>query len=248
MPHHKGSFLITGVTSGIGEKLLKKIWQDGHTIDALVRNDTQGRALLLEYPERLNIYVCELRDADSVEKLAERVANNNYTHVVLNAGTASMGKIHETTPDALTEIFQVNLFSNLSFLRHLCPKLNKNAATVCLVSSLAARIPGNNYAAYGMSKASVSYLANALSLEYPNIRVLCAEIGGVNTPFHAKSRSGFDAEKFRSADATAQRLYRALTSNRQGNITLFPSWAAARLALVHFLPLILTIRRRLNAG
>lgn len=247
MPDHKGIFLITGVTSGIGKKLLKKIWQDGHTIDALVRNDAQRSALLLEYPERLNIYVCELRDAGSVEKLAEGVANNNYTHVVLNAGTARMGKIHETTPDGINEVFQVNLFSNMSLLRHLCPKLDKDRATVCLVSSLAAHMPGANYAAYGMSKSALTYLANALSIEYRNIRVLCAEIGGVNTPFHTKNKSGFDATKFRDADETAERIYRALTTKKRGTITLFTSWTVARLALIHLFPMILTFRRMFDA-
>ncbi|MBI1216655.1 MAG: SDR family NAD(P)-dependent oxidoreductase [Alphaproteobacteria bacterium] len=244
---HPEHFFITGATSGIGKVLAEQAWKNGHVITATVRTFQQREELSREFPDRMYLHVCDLKKSNDVEALALTLRGQNFSRVVLNAGYASLGKIHATPHTETLNMFQVNLFSNLSLLRSLAPALNRNAASVCLVSSLAARIPGRNYAAYGMTKASLSYLAGALAIEYPEINILCAEIGGIDTPFHAKAGSGFDISRFKDAEKTGKRLYRAIVAGKKGIVTLFPDWYVARWFLVHFSPLALRIQRTRHA-
>ena len=237
--HH---IFMTGLTSGIGEIVLKKALADGHSVMGIVRSEEQKKHLLVAYPERLTLYVADLRDGDSVLDIAHNLRSIRFSHILLNAGYAELGKLHEISEESIFDMFEANLVSHVMLLKNLLPSCLANDTKICIVSSMAARIPGSNYATYGMAKAALSYLVDALAFEYPKLRTLCVEIGGVATPFHTKAKSGFDLAHFKPQEETGKRLYQALLK-REGFTTLYLDWAVLRFVLIHFHGLIMRLGR-----
>ncbi|MDE3036933.1 MAG: SDR family oxidoreductase [Pseudomonadota bacterium] len=239
------TLFITGITSGIGQEVLRLALADGFRAVGVVRSEAQKQALLAAYPERLALHVADLRQRDSVYVVAEQVNGTAFSHILLNAGYAELGKLHEITHESMADMLEANLIGHTLLLKSLLPQCIPNRTRLCLVSSLAARMPGRNYATYGMAKAGLSYLAEALALEYPALRILCVEIGGVATPFHQKCDSGFSVKQFKTQEETGKRLYKALL-RRQGFTTLYWDWALARWLFLHFRAPIIAARRRFH--
>lgn len=237
--HH---IFMTGLTSGIGEVALKLALADGHSITGVVRSEEQKKYLLAAYSQRLTLYVADLRDGDSVLDIAHQLNAHSFSHILLNAGYAELGKLHEISEESIFDMLGANLVSHVMLLKNLLPSCLANDTKICIVSSMSARIPGDNYATYGMTKSALSYLVNALAFEYPKLRTLCVEIGGVATPFHTKAKSGFNVSNFKPQEETGKRLYRALLG-REGFTTLYLDWAMLRFVLIHFHGLIMRLGR-----
>jgi short-subunit dehydrogenase len=233
---------MTGLTSGIGEVALKRALADGHSVTGIVRSEEQKKHLLAAYPKQLTLYVADLRDGNSVLDIAHQLQSIRFSHILLNAGYAELGKLHEISEESIFDMVEANLVSHVMLLKNLLPSCIANDTKICIVSSMSTRIPGSNYATYGMAKSALSYLVDALAFEYPKLRTLCVEIGGVATPFHTKAKSGFDLARFKPQEETGKRLYRALLE-REGVTTLYLDWAILRFVLIHFHGLIMRLGR-----
>ncbi len=233
---------MTGLTSGIGEVVLKKALADGHSVTGIVRSEEQKKHLLAAYPQRLTLYVADLRDGDSVLDIAHQLQSIRFNHILLNAGYAELGKLHEISEESIFDMVEANLVSHVMLLKNLLPSCLANDTKICIVSSMSARIPGSNYAIYGMAKAALSYLVDALAFEYPKLHTLCVEIGGVATPFHTKAKSGFNVSSFKPQEETGNRLYHAIL-HKTGFTTLYLDWAVLRFVLIHFHGLIMRLGR-----
>jgi 3-oxoacyl-[acyl-carrier protein] reductase len=247
MEHGPRTLFITGVTSGIGHEVLCLAIADGFSVEAVVRNEQQRRDLLLAHPDRLVLHVADLRDRVAVSVVAHKLSGRHFTHILLNAGYADLGTFDQISDESLCGMLEANLISHMILLKHVLVGHVPKRTALCLVSSLVARIPGRRYATYGLAKAGVSYLASAIALEYPSVRVLCAEIGGVATPFHSKARSNYNTAWFKSQSETGRRLYQALLT-REGVTSLYWDWAALRFVCGHFRSPILAIRTLLRVG
>jgi uncharacterized protein len=238
-----GHFFMTGISSGIGHVVLQRALADGHIVTGIVRNDAQKSELLHNHPERLNLFVGDLRDAERISAIAERVRRIDFSHVLLNAGYAEMGKLPDVSEQSIQQMFQANLIAHVILARSLVASCLTNNAKLCIVSSLTARVPGSNYAAYGMAKAGLSYLADALAFEYPKLRTLCIEIGGVQTPFHTKAQTVFSSRRLKPQDDAGNRLYDAVL-HKSGVTTLYWQWAVWRSLLVHFHDIVISLGRK----
>lgn len=242
MTNEKHAIFITGLTSGIGEVVLGRALADGHSVTGIVRSEEQKKHLLAAHPQRLMLYVADLRDSEAVLDIAHQLGEVSFSHILLNAGYAELGKLHEISEDSIFDMFEANLISHVLLLKNLLPSALANDSKICIVSSMSARIPGSNYAVYGMSKSALSYLVDALAFEYPRLRTLCVEIGGIATPFHTKAKSAFDLARFKPQEETGNRLYQALLK-REGFTTLYWDWAITRFVLMHFHGLIIRLGR-----
>lgn len=242
MINKKCHIFMTGITSGMGGVVLRLALADGHSVTGIVRTAEQKTHLLTEYPERLMLHIADLRDGDSVLDIAHQLKIHSFSHILLNAGYAELGKLHEISEESIFDMFEANLVSHVMLLKNLLPSCITNDTKICIVSSMSARIPGNNYATYGMSKSALSYLVDALAFEYPKLRTLCVEIGGVATPFHTKAHSAFNVKSFKPQEETGKRLYAAMLK-REGFTTLYWDWALLCFLLIHFHGFIMRLGR-----
>jgi NAD(P)-dependent dehydrogenase (short-subunit alcohol dehydrogenase family) len=227
-------FFMTGVSSGIGAYVLLKALSEGGSVTAIVRTDAQKRRLLLAHPQRLTLHVADLSDRARIGDIAAVLQTQAFSHILLNAGSATLGKLAAVSPHAIAEMFEANLISHVILLNRLLPQALSNDSKIALVSSLTAKMPGTHYACYGISKAGLSYAAKALRIEYPMLRILCVELGGVDSPFHDKARSAFSTRaRFKKVPEVGNRLYQALL-RRNGNTTLYWDFALLSAIFTHF--------------
>jgi short-subunit dehydrogenase len=227
-------FFMTGITSGIGAHVLLKALSEGGSVTAIVRTNAQKRRLLLAHPQRLTLHVADLSDRARIGDIASVLQTQVFSHILLNAGSATLGKLEAVSPNAIAEMFEANLISHVILLNRLLPQALSNDSKIALVSSLTAKMPGTHYACYGISKAGLSYVAKALRMEHPTLRLLCVELGGVDSPFHDKARSAFSTRtRFKKVPDVGNRLYQALL-RRNGHTTLYWDFALLSAIFTHF--------------
>jgi uncharacterized protein len=241
--HLPGHLFITGLSSGLGAQVLQHAMAAGYEVTGVVRTPLQKTSLLAQYPEHLNLHIADLRDSSTVNALAEGLRAEAFTHLLLNAGYAEMGKLHELSQQSIRDMFEVNIVSYTHLLNGLLPGCLKNDTKVCFVGSLAAHVPGSGYASYSVAKAAVGALAGSLAMEYPQLRTLCIEMGGVATPFHAKAQSGFNMQSFKPLPETGLRLFNAML-HKEGVATLYAQWAVLRWLAIHGRRYLLALGRR----
>ena len=218
------SIFLTGVTSGIGAIVLRECIRDGRRVLVLVRSEEQGRALRQEHGDQVESLVADLRFPAQTSALSETLRTRRFDQVLLNAGYAVLGPFADVSADDFDAMIEANLLANTRLVRALLPGLRESKGKLTIVSSIVARLPGRDYAAYGVAKAGLSHFAQSLRLEEPELKLLCLEIGGVNSEFHQKSRSSFRVEKFKSTRTIGRRVYRAMFSGSTGLRTLDPGW------------------------
>jgi short-subunit dehydrogenase len=235
-------FLLTGVTSGIGSVVLRRCLEDGHEVCAVVRTAAQQQKLQHQFPA-LELFVADLASRDQVRSILPELQARTFDYVLLNAGCANVSAFHEQSEQEIDDVLEANLLTNMRIVRVLLPGIREHGAKLVLVSSIVARVPGRTFAAYAVSKAGLSHFYACLSLEYPDVPLLCVEIGPVETPFHDKAKLKLEKKTgFKQQDVIGERLYWAIL-NRTGVTTLAADWACLRKILMLFEDSILAISR-----
>ena len=224
--------LITGVSSGLGEALMRECLAAGYEVTGVVRRDEQKQALEAAHATGLAVEVADLAQPAAVTALLERVAGRRFDYVVLNAGCADVGAFAELPDDSIDSVMQTNLLCNMQIVRALIPGALEAGTKFVFVSSVCARLPGIQFASYAVSKAGLTQLYKSLAVEYPQLDFLCLELGGMQTPFHEKA--GYtEQRKRKSADEVARRMHRSMLKDK-GLRTLAVDWWLMRRVLMTF--------------
>jgi short-subunit dehydrogenase len=175
--------LITGATSGIGEKLALKYAQQGEAIIACGRNEEKLSTLA----QHTNIQTCQfdITDLKGIQKATAEHAQ--YDRIILNAGNCEYIDDAKNFDSALFErVVTTNLLSVGYCLEAMLPKV-KPGGHVILVSSSVTYLPLPRSQAYGASKAGVTYLAKTLAIDLTDIDVTLVHPGFVQTPLTDKN-------------------------------------------------------------
>lgn len=227
-PMNGKRILITGITSGIGEELVKRCVDTGMQVTGVVRTLEQKQKFDAQPTNGLEVLCADLSSSEQVEQLSDQLAGKNFQYVVFNAGYARVGSFAELPVDSIDDMLSVNLRSNMRLTHALLPQALSNQTKLVYVSSMVANMPGGNYASYAVSKAGLSHFCRCLRREYPELPVLCIEIGAVDTPMHEKSGNKVTNKKmFKSRDVIVDRLFKAMQS-RTGVATLSWDWTIIR--------------------
>jgi len=130
------TYLVTGVTSGIGKVTARRLAATGGTVIAVARDSARGQSAVADIrghaPQgRVELHVADMSQLDSVRKLAEQIQGRYERLDVLvnNAGVSKQAR--EVTADGLEMTFATN---------HLGPFLLTNLLLDQLRGSAPARI------------------------------------------------------------------------------------------------------------
>jgi len=188
------SYLITGVSRGIGRAVAERLLAEGHRVYGVVRRPVPDLALtgfaVLDLAEPAGF-------APALSGLLESVPR--LDGLVHSAGVIRPGRLADATPAAFTEQFEVNVVAVAELTRLWLPALRAAAGTVLLVNSgsgLNARPP---LSTYGVSKFALRGYAEALRQEEPGIRVSTVYPGRTDTDMQRTVREA-EAGDYRSAD------------------------------------------------
>jgi 3-oxoacyl-[acyl-carrier protein] reductase len=206
-------FLITGVSSGIGEELVKLILEKSseHYVIGLSRNKPNS-SVFEKFHDRIKFFTADFNYPETIEEifLDDFFKNlNSIDYIVCNAGTLINKPFTEIELKEMQLLYNVNVFSQVVIIQKCIPFMlkSKSAAVVSIgsVGGVTQTKKFSGLSAYSSSKAALSILTECLAEEFSdtNISYNCLALGSVNTkmlkqafPNYHSQTSAYDMSNF----------------------------------------------------
>ncbi|MCC8424868.1 SDR family NAD(P)-dependent oxidoreductase [Mucilaginibacter sp. UR6-11] len=181
------NYLITGVTSGIGNALTKNLLNSGAIVFGIGRDAAKIDDLLTGYPRQFVFLEADLSKEIDIEKnILDFIDNSGKFDGVVNcAGKEETLPITMYNQQKLKDIFNVNFNSPFEIIRILSKKkFSNNGASFILLASVMGGLGQPGKTAYCASKSALLGLVRAAALELASrsIRVNAISPGVVDTP------------------------------------------------------------------
>ncbi len=246
-----GCAWITGASSGLGLALARRMAVDGWRVAASARS-ADPLAELAKSTENLRggIHAFPL-DVTDPAAVAATVASIEQSlgpidQAVLNAGTHRPVRAAELTAGIFRDLAELNLMGTVHCLEALLPgMIARHGGRIAVVASVAGYRGLPTSAAYGMTKAGLINMAEALKPELDGygVHLQLVNPGFVRTPLTDKNP--FPMPFLMEVEDAAEALYRGLRSERFEIV--FPRRFAYLLKVLRCLPapLAFAVTRRL---
>jgi NAD(P)-dependent dehydrogenase (short-subunit alcohol dehydrogenase family) len=178
--------LVTGASSGIGQRMAECLAEAGATVVASAR-----RADRLEQTvDRIQAAMSVVMDVSDVESVRQGIDTadkelGGLDILVNNAGILLDKSVLKTTPEDFDRVFATNVrgmfFASQAFAKRAVAA--KRGGSIVNVGSLGAWRPTRGLSAYGASKAAVHQLTKVCAQEWGprGIRVNCIHPGYIHT-------------------------------------------------------------------
>jgi NAD(P)-dependent dehydrogenase (short-subunit alcohol dehydrogenase family) len=208
----RGTVVVTGASTGIGEASARQLSRLGFDVVAGVRSEeaaARAREAGLE-PVRLDV-----TDTASVAAAAAfveaRVGDRGLDGLVNNAGVAVSGPVELVPLDEWRRQLEVNLIGQVAVTQALLPALLRRRGRVVMVSSIGGRVAAPLFGPYSASKFGLEAVSDALRREVAElgVRVVVVEPGAIATPIWDKGITVGD-EIVARGDPTARARYSRL--------------------------------------
>ncbi len=242
---------ITGASSGLGRALALKMASEGWQVAISARNEDQLQAvaaLASAFPGKVEVYPLDVTVKSDVAESAARIVHELGVPdiVVLNAGTHTLTPATNLDAEDFRRLVDLNLMGTVYCLEAVLPPLRERGnGRIAIVASLAGYVGLPLAGAYGMTKAGLINLAEALEpeLRAEGIDLQIVNPGFVRTPL--TDRNTFHMPFLMEVEAAAGAFYRGLQSDAFEII--FPRRFAYMLKILRILPypLALALTRRL---
>ena len=202
--------IVTGVSSGIGNHLVKFLLQQGWSVSGLSRRPTD-----ISDP-RFAWYQCDLSDAQAVARVAQQLGKPIDVVVHNAAVSGGVGAALDLEVTAWRAAFEVNFFAPLSLTKHLVARCSPNACVV-VVSGGGAVTPRPLVGPYAISKLALVKLAEQLALDHPRLRFYALAPGVHLTKLFEEQRQPGSTPAF--ADLSdVERLLQTLIADTDGRL------------------------------
>jgi NAD(P)-dependent dehydrogenase (short-subunit alcohol dehydrogenase family) len=241
---------ITGASSGLGAALAARLAAAGRSVAVSARREPRLRELAEVTPGPGRLHPVPL-DTENLEEVRAGVARiekelGPIDQAVLNAGTHRPVDARALDPQDFRKLVEVNLMGTVNCLAAvLPPMLARKRGRIALVASVAGYRGLPTSSAYGMTKAGLINLAEALRVELApqGVVVQVVNPGFVRTPL--TDRNDFPMPFLMEPEAAAEAFYRGLQSDRFE--IAFPRRFVALMKVLRCLPapLAFAVTRRL---
>jgi uncharacterized protein len=212
--------VVTGGSEGIGLALARRFARAGHDVLLVARRPEPLRVAAdrIRGESRVEVATAavDVTRSDAIAALEAALAKRGaYADILVNsAGIGLAGQFGEQSPEAVTQLLDVNVRALTALTRHFLTGMRvRGRGGILNLASLGGYVPGPYQAAYYASKAYVLSLSEAVAAETAGqgVRVCALAPGPVATRFHA--RMGAESARYRalvppaSADAVARAGY-----------------------------------------
>lgn len=184
--------IITGVTSGIGEKILEYFLEKKYFVISISKSPLKKKI----NKNKIDHYRCDLTKPIQIDKIIKKITKKyrSIDYLINNAGASFQG--YELSN------FKKNLDINLIAPFYLSSKLKKyftKDSCIINISSVCGSKATPNNPGYNSSKAGINMLTKSMALDFaPKIRVNSISLGYFNTKLNKKSYSNHNLRKTRA--------------------------------------------------
>ncbi|UIJ70371.1 oxidoreductase [Aurantimonas sp. HBX-1] len=186
------TFLITGVSSGLGRAFAAGALAAGHSVVGTVRRQTDAGDFAALAPERAHPILLDVTDFDAVPAAvaeAERMAGPVEV-LVNNAGYGQEGALEESSMDDLQRQFAANVFGPVAMMKAVLPGMReRRRGHIVNVTSMGGFITLPGITFYCGSKFALEGISEALGKEVAGfgIRVTALAPGQFRTEWAGRS-------------------------------------------------------------
>ena len=213
-----GVVWITGASSGLGASLARHLGRQGRSIALSARSGDKldGMVEAFRGAGSLNAFPLDIQDASAARATVTRIERDlgRIEQAVLNAGTHQPVDPRRLEPDDFRKLVEVNLMGTVNCLSALLPgMLARRSGRIAIVASVAGYRGLPTAAAYGMTKAGLINMAEALRVELAphGIVIQVVNPGFVRTPL--TDRNAFPMPFLMEPEDAAAALARGLQSD-----------------------------------
>lgn len=201
--------LITGCSTGIGRATAQAFLEEGWTVVATARDESDIRDLADRGALTRTLDVTKPAQCQSVvESVIEETGRLDC--LVNNAGYAQFGPLEDVPTRLVEDQFDVNVLGPHRLIREALPHMREaERGTIINVSSVSGRLSAPGMGVYSSSKAALESMSDALRVEAAgfDVDVVLVEPGPVETQFDDKAQSSLsDLDR----TATYEDIYRTL--------------------------------------
>ena len=184
------TWLITGVSSGLGREMAEQLLARGDTVVGTVRRKGGLDDLQQQYGDRFVVMTLDLTDTDSIR----RTIKDAFQHLgridilVSNAGYGLFGAAEEVTDEQIDRQIATNLTGSIQLIRAALPYLRRQGGgRIMQVSSEGGQIAYPNFSLYHASKWGIEGFIESVAQEVApfGIDFIIAEPGPTATNFGA---------------------------------------------------------------
>jgi NAD(P)-dependent dehydrogenase (short-subunit alcohol dehydrogenase family) len=186
------TFLITGVSSGLGRAFAVGALEAGHRVVGTVRRDADATAFAALAPGRAHAVVLDVTDFDAIPAAvaqAEALAGP-IDVLVNNAGYGHEGALEESSLDDLRRQFAANVFGPVAMMKAVLPGMRaRRRGHIVNVTSMGGFITMPGISFYCGSKFALEGISEALGKEVAGfgVRVTALAPGQFRTDWAGRS-------------------------------------------------------------
>lgn len=186
------TWLITGVSSGLGKVLAEQLLLAGHRVAGTARNVTSLEPLSSRFDGQFLALAMDVTDHASVHAAVEQAwaAFGTVNVVVSNAGYGLIGALEEYTEAQIQSCLQTNLVGHWTLFRAVIPRLRAQGGGRLLATSAIASVSNElGFSVYGATKAALDATCESLRGELKpfGIHVSVITPGPFRTEFISRS-------------------------------------------------------------
>lgn len=182
------TWLITGVSSGLGRLLAEKTLIRGDRVVGTSRSEDALTDLRARYPQHLRIIAMDLKNQKSIRAAVDRAfgASARIDIVVSNAGYGLLGAAEEADDVQIRDVIDTNLIGSITLIQAALPHLrSQGGGRVLQVSSEGGQIAYPGFSLYHATKWGIEGFVESVSQETASfgIEFTLVEPGPARTGF-----------------------------------------------------------------
>jgi NAD(P)-dependent dehydrogenase (short-subunit alcohol dehydrogenase family) len=208
------SWLITGVSTGLGRVLAQAALARGDKVAGTVRDPAAVAGFEALGPNRARAFVADVGDAAQVQAAVEGAiaAFGEIDVLVNNAGYGLVGAVEETSLEEMRRIFEVNVFGPVVAIQAVLPHMRaRGRGHIVNITSISGLAPWAGTGIYTGTKHALEGIGKTLAQEVAGfgIKVTNVAPGGMRTDWAGRSLQ-VSARKIPGYEASAHQAEQIL--------------------------------------
>lgn len=172
--------IVTGATSGIGEAVAEVLIARGYHVIGTSRDSSSVADPIpgVEYRD------LDLTDPSSIRGFVDGIAETSVDVLINNAGESQCGPLEELPIEAITRLFQLNVFGAIELTQAVLPGMrDRGSGKIVNIGSMLASFPLAYRSSYVATKAALKGFATAARYELKpyGIDITTVEPGSIAT-------------------------------------------------------------------